>query len=155
MGKQGCFADPRFAEFISMSCVTLAERNQCMIRTMYCDDVPVASQLLFMDDRGSYMYQSGRDPSRDNDNVGRLLNLSTIESMHNRGQQFLDYLRGDEIYKGRMGAEPTKLTQVRIVAPCARNQMQFASGMFGRNVKRIVKRIVKATGIGTNVTADA
>jgi CelD/BcsL family acetyltransferase involved in cellulose biosynthesis len=145
-GKPGCFACGRFTKFLRTAREQLNARDQWLIRTLYCNEIPAASQLLLLDGKRAYVYQSGREPTFDDQRVGRILNLDTARSLAERGFEFVDYLRGDEIYKARMGALPNELHRIRVVAPNARHQMTHASTEIGRRIKRSIKHIAQAAG---------
>lgn len=147
VGKPGCFSDERFVEFMRSSCVSLAAAGQCQIRSLHLDGRCVASQLLLHDAGGYYMYQTGRDPAQDANAVGRILTLATIRSLCESGADFLDYLRGDELYKPRLGAQATPLRRVQVVAPLTRHRVQHASSLLGRTVKQTFMRLASASGL--------
>lgn len=154
-GKTGCFADSKFAKFLFASCQALALQGQCMVRTLRHDGRPVASQVLLNSKNRFYMYQAGRDPEYASQKVGQILNLHTVRSLAERGVEFVDYLRGDEVYKSRLGAKPTALYRLRLVAPDARHRFQDASSNVGRNVKRTAQILATGTGSGIRNLANA
>lgn len=147
-GKTGCFADSKFEKFLLASCQALALQGQCMVRTLRYEGRPIASQVLLTSKNRFYMYQSGRDPEYASQKVGQILNLHTVRTLAERGVEFVDYLRGDEVYKSRLGAKPTALYRLRLVAPDARSRLQDASSTVGRNVKRTAQILATGTGSG-------
>lgn len=153
-GKTGCFADEKFSKFLLASCQALAMRGACTIRTLRLDGQPAASHILLHDKNRYYMYQAGRDPQLDSMRVGRILNLQTIRKLSEQRAECMDFLRGDEIYKSRLGGQPVALYRLRMVAPDARHRIQDASTTVGRNVKRTAQILVETSGSSVRSVAN-
>ena len=103
---------------------------------------PVAAQLFLKDVESAsapaqslYLYQSGRDPANDQMRVGRILALATIREACHRGVDSIDYLRGDEIYKARMGAQPAECWRVRAIAPTTTGRLRYGVWCLGQSLK--------------------
>ena len=73
------------------------------------DDTMVAGGFAFQDRDGYFLYNSAFDPSRSEVSPGVVLISSLIELAIERGLSVFDFLKGDENYKFRMGAEPRPL----------------------------------------------
>jgi len=153
-GQSGCFSDPRFSSFLLAAAQALALRQSSMVRTLRIDDRPVASHLLLRDNDRYYMYQAGRDPDFASQKVGTTLNLATMRCLAERGAQFMDCLRGNEIYKSRLAGQPVSLYQLRLVAPAVSHRVRDASSHVGRNVKRTAKILAAGTGSGVRNVAN-
>ncbi len=153
-GKTGCFADEKFAKFLLASCQALALRGSCTVRTLRVDGKAAASHILLHDQNRYYMYQAGRDPNLDALRVGRILNLQTIRMLSDRRAEFMDFLRGDEVYKSRLAGKPTAIYRLRMVAPDVRHRLQDASTAVGRNVKRTAEILSATSGSGVRNIAN-
>ncbi len=142
VGEPGCFADARFTQFIERACQQLGNDRRVSIAFFEDDGQPIACQLYLNDSAGNrFMYQSGRDPDRDADGVGRIFNALAVRQACQEGVGFIDFLRGDEIYKGRLGAEPTPCLRVRLVAPALLPRVRHGLRTLGRNVKQHVNTL--------------
>lgn len=118
VGEPGCFADPRFTKFIQLACQQQAHDRRIRLALFEDQGVPVACHLFLLDSAGNrYMYQSARDPARHAERVGQILNALEIRQAADEGAGFIDFLRGDEIYKRRAGAVAADCLRVRVVAP--------------------------------------
>ncbi len=136
-GQSGCFADSRFDNFIRTACTQLALRGQIQVAVLRINGEPVASHLYLRDATGNlFLYQSGRDPLRERDGVGKMLNAAMVRTAVESGVQFIDYLRGDEIYKHRLGAIASKNLRTRIAAPSWLPQLRNGIWTLGRELKR-------------------
>jgi CelD/BcsL family acetyltransferase involved in cellulose biosynthesis len=135
--KAGCFADPRFRQYIIKACDQLAVRSGVCIALLEESGQPIAAQLCVQDESGNlYMYQSGRDPSRDADAVGRVLNLLLARYACEARLQFIDYLRGDELYKARLGAQPARCLRLRYVPPAILPRFRHGVRSISRSLKQ-------------------
>jgi CelD/BcsL family acetyltransferase involved in cellulose biosynthesis len=135
-GQPGCFADRRFRSFVEKAVDGLAARKQIQIINLEDQGIPIAALLFLRDPAGNlYMYQSGRDPQREKDNVGRVLNALAIRAACEAGVEYVDYLRGDEIYKARLGASPARCLRVRVVAPAKLPRLRHGLWTLGREMK--------------------
>ncbi len=149
VGEPGCFANARFTQFIERACQQLGNERQISIAFLEDGGQPIACQLYVNDSAGNrYMYQSGRDPDRDADGVGRILNSLAIRQACQEGVGYIDFLRGDELYKGRLGATPNKCMRLRLVAPALLPRVRHGLRTIGRSVKHQVNTL-RASWNGT------
>ena len=117
-GVSGCFTDDRFRRFVQCGMQRLARRGQAEVILLQAAGQTVSGLLCLCDQAGNrFAYQSGRDPAYEAARVGQMLNFVTIRDACERGLRFVDYLRGDEVYKQRLGARATACTQLTISAP--------------------------------------
>ena len=78
---------------------------------------PVAGAFGFEDSEGYYLYNSAYDPAARGASPGIVMLASLIERAIDAGKPTFDFLKGDEPYKFRHGAEPRPLfTLTGIVA---------------------------------------
>ena len=117
-GHAGCFANPRFTRFLQAAAGELASAGKLSLTLLEEHGRPIAAHLALHDAAGNqFIYQSGRDPARDAERIGRILTLAAIRAACDQGIEFIDFLRGDEIYKHRLGAQPTACLRLRWVSP--------------------------------------
>ncbi|MCA9129298.1 MAG: GNAT family N-acetyltransferase, partial [Planctomycetales bacterium] len=134
-GRSGCFSDERFESFLVATSERFAERQQCKVFSLHAEDVPIASQLVLCNPDEYYVYQTGRDPNWESQSIGRLLNLLVIRQACQQSVRFLDYLRGNEIYKHRLGAAPSDCVRYRLIPPRWLPQVLHRATQFGRTIK--------------------
>jgi CelD/BcsL family acetyltransferase involved in cellulose biosynthesis len=136
VGAPGCFSDSRFARFIPNALQALAGRGQSEILILEQAGKAVASQIVLKDDAENlFVYQSGRDPQYDSQRVGQILTLLSIRYACERGAQFIDYLRGDEIYKQRLKAIPSSCQRIRVFASGTIPSLRHSVWKVGRSIK--------------------
>jgi len=73
------------------------------------DGVPVAAAFGFEDDTAYYLYNSAYDPEASHGSPGVVLIVMLIENAIVSGYATFDFLKGDEAYKYRLGADPRPL----------------------------------------------
>jgi CelD/BcsL family acetyltransferase involved in cellulose biosynthesis len=73
------------------------------------DDRPVAAAFGFEDPAGYYLYNSAYDPAAGSVSPGVVLIAMLIEQTIDSGLATFDFLKGDETYKFRLGAEERPL----------------------------------------------
>lgn len=69
----------------------------------------VAGGFAFQNAEGYFLYNSAFDPEHSEISPGVVLIAGLIELAIDRGARVFDFLKGDESYKFRMGAEPRQL----------------------------------------------
>lgn len=78
------------------------------------DGAMVAAGFGAGDEDGFYLYNSAFDRSHAEASPGVVLIAALIEDCIDRGLDRLDFLKGDESYKFRLGADPRPLATVRV-----------------------------------------
>ncbi len=144
VGKPGCFVDPRFEVFLERASAGLARHNQFEVTVLEEKGKPLAAQIFLRDVAGgAYLYQTGRDPDKDAARVGRILNLISIKRACAAGIQSIDYLRGDEIYKSRLGAQPAECWRLRAIAPSPLPRLRHTAWSLGQGLKQHAKSLTR------------
>ncbi len=142
IGKPGCFADRRFQRFIELACKKMVVQQAISFAVLEERGLPIACHLYLHDSAGNrYMYQSGRDPNFETEGIGRILNAISVRDACDAGINFIDFLRGDEIYKHRLGACPSRCLRLRIVPPALLPQLRHGLREISRNVKHRIERL--------------
>ncbi|HEV2968624.1 MAG TPA: GNAT family N-acetyltransferase, partial [Pirellulales bacterium] len=124
-GQAGCFASPRFLAFHSELAARLLPRNDLLMSWLEMDGRPIAAEYHLAGSRVVYAYQSGIDPDRLAHQPGRLSNLAAIRRAIERGDQFFDFLRGDEPYKSHWRAAPRATYDAMIVPSRMSARLRF------------------------------
>ena len=87
-----------------------------------------------------YVYQSGMEPDLLEHKPGYLINLMIVRQAIERGYRAYDFLRGDEAYKARFGAQRRPSMELCIVPPRAAAHWRHNLWQAGRSVKKWVTR---------------
>jgi len=77
-------------------------------------DRAVAALFGYLDEDGYYLYNSAYDPAMREMSPGIVLLTEVIAIMSTRGVPRFDFLKGDEDYKFRLGAEPRQLYRIDV-----------------------------------------
>jgi len=76
---------------------------------------PTAAMFSFEDDDAFYLYNSAFEPEVRSLSPGNVMLSHLIERSIAEGREFFDFLKGDEVYKFRLGAEPRPLLAVTAI----------------------------------------
>jgi CelD/BcsL family acetyltransferase involved in cellulose biosynthesis len=139
-GERGCFASRRFAAFYQECVPALFCRGQVQFCWLELDGRPVAAEYQLLGDGILYAYQAGVDPDMMQYQPGKLLNLAILQRAIARGYREFDFLRGDEPYKARFGAEARPSVAIRIVPPHVAARLRHGLWLAGKRVKHWAKR---------------
>lgn len=112
-GGKGEFMTPKMMRFFT----DLLAQPGWQLDTLYGDGNRIAAAVIgFMNDEGYFLYNSAYDVELRHLSPGVVLLNSLIERSIEAGHQVFDFLKGDETYKYRMGAEPRPLFGLRATA---------------------------------------
>jgi CelD/BcsL family acetyltransferase involved in cellulose biosynthesis len=139
-GERGCFASRRFTAFYREVVPELFRRGQAQFCWLELDGKPAAAEYQLVGDGILYAYQAGVDPDMMEHQPGKLLNLAILQRAIARGYREFDFLRGDEPYKARFGAEARPSVAMRIVPQHAAAQLRHGLWLAGTNLKHWAKR---------------
>ena len=105
-GDKGSFMTPEMAAMFG----ELHSSAGAVIDVLVSDaGSPVAAAFGFEDDDGYYLYNSAYEPAARSASPGIVMLASLIERAIDAGKPTFDFLKGDETYKFRHGAEPRPL----------------------------------------------
>lgn len=105
-GDKGSFMTERMEAYFS----ALAALDGWGIDALVDDsDRMVAGGFAFQNEEGYFLYNSAFDASLSEVSPGVVLLAGLIELAIDRGARVFDFLKGDETYKFRMGADPRQL----------------------------------------------
>ncbi len=104
-GDKGRFMTAQMQDFFTELLLTA----DASIHLLICDGAPRAAAFGFETQDGYYFYNSAYDPGTAMASPGVVLFSSMIETEINRGAAVFDFLKGNEQYKFRHGAEARQL----------------------------------------------
>ncbi len=110
------FLTPEREEYFRQLTVATADAGYLALYMLHIDGQPVAAMYAFCADDRLLVYNSGFDPAAAATSVGMVLTGMMIESAANAGLVVCDFLRGNESYKYRFGAEDTPIWRVLLGA---------------------------------------
>ncbi len=95
-------------------CASMSRDGFVRLSLLLLEDRPIASALCFDDGRTIYLYNNGYDPEYRRLSAGLMVKVFTIRDALELGRKRYDFLRGDEIYKFRLGGTATPLHRMEI-----------------------------------------
>jgi CelD/BcsL family acetyltransferase involved in cellulose biosynthesis len=113
--EKDAFMEPRMQEFFRVLAQLLHQRGWLQLAFIKANGEKAASMLNFNYGDAIQVYNSGYDPQRYADlSPGIVLLSYCIEHAIQQGRKHFDFLRGEEEYKFRFGAQDTKVYQLII-----------------------------------------
>lgn len=143
LNQPGCFARPRFAEFLFDVAQQQRRAGQLQLHWLECDGRPIAAEYHILDGNNVYAYQSGIEPGALEHEPGRVITLALLQQAVAAGRSGFDFLRGDEAYKAHWRARPQAMTVYRVRPDHCRSRLRHSLWLAGDSVKRWLK-----TGLG-------
>ncbi len=140
LGERGCFASPRFLRFYNDVVPELFRRGLVEFHWLEIDSRPVAAEFQLVGRGTLYAYQAGIDPASIKLQPGKAIYLAILRQAIESGSRAFDFLRGDEPYKARFGAQPRPTVNYRIVPRRMLPRLRHNVWLAGKNVKQMVKR---------------
>ncbi len=92
----------------------LSKLNILKLKILELDSTPAAMVLCFDYNSTIYLYNSGYNPRYQSLSVGALCKALSIKESISEGKKRYDFLKGDEVYKHRMGGREVQLYRCRI-----------------------------------------
>jgi CelD/BcsL family acetyltransferase involved in cellulose biosynthesis len=105
-GIHGCFSNESFSGFVRDLISQTCESGQSFITILRWRGTPAAGGIFFIDDTTMYIYLASMASNSSVQNPGWKLNGLLCDYALERGCRQVDFMRGDEDYKARMGAVP-------------------------------------------------
>jgi CelD/BcsL family acetyltransferase involved in cellulose biosynthesis len=110
--------DPKMQGFFFDVAEVLQARGWLQLAFVEMDGVKAATLLNFDYDDNILVYNSGYDPAQFRQlSPGIIVTARCIESAIALGRKRFDFLRGDEVYKYRFGAQDTEVRRLLIAQP--------------------------------------
>lgn len=112
------FMDPKMAGFFYEVAQVLHDQGWLQLVFVEMDGEKAATLLNFDYGGSILVYNSGYDPARFSHlSPGIIVTACSIEHAIALGRDKFDFLRGDEVYKYRFGAQDTKVRRLLIAKP--------------------------------------
>ena len=140
LGEGGCFASERFLGFYREVLPDLFRQGKLKFYWLEIDGEPAAAEFQLVGGGVLFDYQTGVAPEAMDHQPGKLLNLMIIRRAIAEGYRALDFLRGDEPYKARFGAQPRPSLEYRVAPPRPVAQIRHNLWLAGNNVKEWIKK---------------
>lgn len=136
LGECGCFASSEFSTFLEALSRHYFAQGRLLLTRLKIDNELAASSLGIQDAGTHYMYQTGMAPSMSEHSPGWIMNVQNILHAQQQGLTSIDYLRGDEPYKERLGAVPIEMDKFRIVGRRASSVILDSAWLLRSEVKQ-------------------
>ncbi|NOY78564.1 MAG: GNAT family N-acetyltransferase [Calditrichaeota bacterium] len=104
-GMPGSFATEEKREFYRRMGRRFLENGWLQFRFSYLDGRPATAEFGILLDNVYYSLQSGYDPEFRKFNMGHFLLYEIVQWLVNKGVERIEFLRGDEGYKFKWGAQ--------------------------------------------------
>lgn len=137
IGDAGCFASETYDRFLREAARDLLNDGMLRLFWLQMAGEPIAADIAITTPKGVFAYQAGISPEHLVHEPGHLANLWHIKRAIEDGQEFVDFLRGDEPYKSRLHAEPIACLKYEVVPQKIKSQACQAFIDVGRNVKSL------------------
>lgn len=108
------FMSEQMGLFFHKATQVLAEEGLIRLYELELDGKPVASVLCFDQGGQLYLYNSGYDPEYAKMSVGIASKALCLQAAIEDGKHCIDFLRGDEDYKYRLGAQDQQIYKLVI-----------------------------------------
>ena len=108
------FLTERMESFFRLLAGTLADAKLLKLGILELDLTPAAMIIYFDYRNGIYLYNSGYDPKYNSLSVGLLSKILCIKDSIEGSRDKFDFLKGDEVYKYRLGGKEIPLYSCRI-----------------------------------------
>jgi CelD/BcsL family acetyltransferase involved in cellulose biosynthesis len=141
LGEYGCFATPRFEQFLKVAMRRLFDRGLVRLQWVELDGRPAVVEIDLIGGDTLYLYQSGIEPDLANERPGWLGTMATLRAGAEAGFGYYDFLRGDEPYKAHWRARAVPLVDLRIVAAHPLSQARHAFWLGLQSAKSVGKRV--------------
>ncbi|MCA9259801.1 MAG: GNAT family N-acetyltransferase [Planctomycetales bacterium] len=126
--QSGAFASPYFKKFLSEVAQSWFANGSLRLFVLSLDGEPAAAAIGVRTGEVFSAFLLGRNPKFDDVRPGWMLNLAMIASAIDEGANQFDFLRGDEEYKARLGAQPVAQRRLTITAPGPVNGVRVLAG---------------------------
>ena len=125
-GHDGCFEDESIGAFLQTNILRLLDDHRLWLGKLTINDQVAAACIAFQRNDTLFYYQTAFDPALAKYQPGWLQNIHLIQNCIDRDLKAIDFLRGDEPYKSRLGAEPVDHERLRAVSRNPAAQLRFS-----------------------------
>jgi len=108
------FLTDQMASFFLLLAQRMAKRGFLRLSFLDIDEVPAAAVMCFDYHHTIFLYNSGYDRRFRHLSAGLLVKVYSIQDSIERGRRRYDLLKGNEVYKKRLGGTPVPLYHLHI-----------------------------------------
>lgn len=112
--EKNTFWTPAITEFFPALLKSFADQGWLRLFFLTVDGKPVATSLAFLSHQTFFLYNAGYDLTYQPLSVGQVLTSATIQYATQLKLKRYDFLRGDEIYKFRLGGVGEEIKNVKL-----------------------------------------
>jgi CelD/BcsL family acetyltransferase involved in cellulose biosynthesis len=141
LGEPGCFASPTWAAFHHDVAPQLLAEGRLRLSWLELDGAPAAAEYHVAGANTTFAYQGGVDPTRLDEEPGRLSNIRTIQQAIAEGHTRFDFLRGDEPYKAHWRATPHQTWRRQATAPRMLPRLRRETWASARRLGKLAKSL--------------
>ena len=113
-GEKARFMTPEMEVFFRSLAASMAGAGLLRIGRLDFDGITVAMIICFDYNGSVYLYNSGFDPQYESLSVGLLSKVFCIQESIQQGKKRFEFLKGNEIYKQRLGGNEIPLSRCQI-----------------------------------------
>jgi CelD/BcsL family acetyltransferase involved in cellulose biosynthesis len=146
LGEPGCFASPTWAAFHRDVARALLDEGALRLSWLELDGIPAAAEYHLAGSRTTFAYQGGVDPTRLDEEPGRLSTIRVIQHALAEGHARMDFLRGDEPYKAHWRAELRATWRWQAAAPRTWANVRRQTWAGARRVGRLARQVAGLFG---------
>jgi CelD/BcsL family acetyltransferase involved in cellulose biosynthesis len=136
----GCFGTEGFERFVLDWIESRFKTNSAFVSIVKLDGHEVAGGIGFFQGTTLCMYLVGMDIEKQEVRPGWIYNMLTLRHAIDRGCTKLDFLRGDEQYKERLGAKPTQLHRRVVASPRLLPQLRYQTLQRGIQARNWIRK---------------
>jgi len=134
-GQPGCFADDRFTRFLTEYVTRRWDEGGVRILTLRWQGLPAAGLVGFQSGNTLHLYLTAMADEFAEHNPGWKLHGFAAENALREGCNAIDYMRGDEEYKQRLGAVPATQGRWLMASPKLSGQVRRTLYQTAREIK--------------------
>ena len=116
-GNKAAFMSPQMTKFFRTLAANVSPHGMLKMGLMEIDGATVSAVMCFDHRSIRYLYNSGYAPDYPSLSVGLLCKVLSIQDAMANGLSCYDLLKGEEVYKQRLGGQPKRIFKCRIRRP--------------------------------------
>jgi CelD/BcsL family acetyltransferase involved in cellulose biosynthesis len=134
-GIEGCFSNENFSRFVSDCVARQWGHGRAILAMLRWEGTPAAGMVCFRDESTLSVYVTSMDPKFSEHKPGWKMHGFMADYALAHGCSTIDYMRGDEIYKQRLGADAASQQRWLIASPRLRGRVHRAIYQTARELR--------------------
>ena len=140
-GEPGSYEEPRLRAFIHKVALQMYDCGSLYLPMLQLNSSFIGGELGFVgNDQNVYIYSTGYDSKYAKLQPGSMLAAKTLRFAYDNGLKGVELMRGDEPYKAKFNGVPSRLLEVRIVAPSWRAKASHTAWTAQFEIKQWARR---------------